>query len=128
MGYARNFVVGDLLAINQHLAIWCNNPDCWHQERWSAVRAVETFGASSEFASLAGRLRCSKCGRRGLGAVTVRACDLDATAWSYREKIARHPGSFDFEGSMVRLMAAAGGELGGDGPVQWPPERPSMGG
>ncbi|WP_091737876.1 hypothetical protein [Phenylobacterium immobile] len=127
MGSAT-FVVGDLLAINQHMDIWCARPGCGRHERWGAVEAVRRLGRETPFGSLRDRMRCSGCGYRGRDFIDVRPCDLDGTAWGYRERIARHPGSFDFEGAMTRLRSAACGDLGGDGRVQWPPEASSSGG
>lgn len=117
---STSFVVGDLLTINQHLDIWCQHPGCHRHLRWKAVEAVQRLGRDTPFDTLRDRMRCSACGVRGRQWIDVRPCTLDESAWSARERIARDPGSFNFEQSIELLTRLAGGDLGGDGPIQWP--------
>jgi len=124
-----------LLAINQHLNIWCSYGDCRHQARWSAVEAVERLGPDTTFEQARRRLVCTACGGRGRwGHLSVFPCTLDASAWDARERAARGYVRGDgtpeeeLEQTLAGLRKSLGGkELGGGGPVQWPVDGPSKG-
>lgn len=116
-------VVADLLAINQHLVVSCCWPECRRSRRLAAVEAVQLLGPGLPIAQAARRLRCSACGARGREKlIEVRPCTLDAAAASARQAHAKDPPPAwpleDYLASLRGLLA--GGELGGDGPVQAP--------
>lgn len=118
--------VGDLLKINQHLDIECS---CGWRVRWNAVEACERLGVSMPFEGLTQRLKCSACGRPGRdGRLSARPCTLDLSAWWSRERGAgwNGGGSSELDAELATLQKLLGdrGELGGDGPVTWPPVAP----
>ena len=124
-----------LLAINQHLNIQCHYGGCGHTARWTAVEALERLGPDATMADAKRRLSCAVCGAKGAwGHLWVYPCTLDAAAWSAREKAARGvvrglgTPAEELEATLASLRQSLGDqELGGDGPVQWPVERPTKG-
>lgn len=132
MTTARAPTIGDLLQTNTHLIVTCCRPGCRREERLSAARACELLGLETAFEGLERRLRCSRCGARGRdGFIIVRPCSLDQSAWAARQRAAsaEQAGAglgWDLEGYLATLRRLVpGGDLGGDGPVQWPVERSS---
>jgi len=126
----------DLLAINQHLNIWCSYGDCRRKVRWSAVQACERLGPDTTTQQAIKRLVCACGGRGKWGHLTVFPCTLDLSAWQAREACARGilrgqcatpEEELEMELACLRRLVGKGNELGGDGPVQWPVERASTG-
>jgi hypothetical protein len=118
-------VIGDLLATNRHLEIYCYAPGCRREARLSATEAVRLLGPETPFVGLKKRLRCSRCGQRGRhGYIDVRPCTLDLSAWELRQKYRGSdatpepaPGYLDTELARLQRLLGDRGELGGDGPV-----------
>ncbi|MFN4177362.1 hypothetical protein [Phenylobacterium sp.] len=119
-------VLGDLLLINQHLVVTCCRPTCRREVRLSAARAVDLLGPATPIGEAKRRLRCEACGARGRRKeIDVRPCTLDLSAWQAREAAASAAARgerprYDLDAYLATLARLAGGDLGGDGPVQWP--------
>jgi hypothetical protein len=121
-----------LLEQNIHLVIECAFPECRHRVRWRAVEAVERLGPDCTIEQAKRRLKCGRCGRLGRDKwLSVHPCTLDQGAASARWQHARglesgNPVAWDLEESLAMYrQLLGGGELGGDGPVQWPVDGPS---
>ena len=49
----------------RHLRVWCNTPNCWHQEMDVPLAPlIERFGADLPAPEIDRHFRCTKCGRR----------------------------------------------------------------
>ncbi|MDZ4372665.1 MAG: hypothetical protein U1C74_14740 [Phenylobacterium sp.] len=126
----------DLLTINQHIYVQCHRPGCERRVRLGAAQACETIGPDVPVPGLGRRLRCGTCGARGRdGLITTWPCTLDWSAHTTREQWASaarngDPVPWDLEEELATLRQLLGdhGELGGDGPVQWPVDGRSKGG
>jgi len=117
-----------LLLINQHLDVECHMGGCGHRRRFSAVDAVTLLGPAQPFETAKFRFRCSRCGAHGRdGHISARPCTLDWSAWTARQDAAagkwrRVSPQADLEENLASLRQLLGDrELGGDGPVAWPP-------